>query len=111
LTELFGLTGGDVSGERTDDGYQIGRFAQSVGPGLLPPLQQLQRYLKSGLSAAGQGPESPVQQAIGGSSRYAERDFWTTLGTYLGIPYGQLTPEQIQGELRRMQYAAKGVGR
>jgi hypothetical protein len=63
------------------------------------------------LSAAGQGPESPVQQAIGGSSRYAERDFWTTLGTYLGIPYGQLTPEQIQGELRRMEYAAKGVGR
>jgi hypothetical protein len=111
LTELFGLTGGDVSGEFTDDGYQIGRFAQSVGPGLLPPLQQLQRYLKSGLGAAGQGPESPAQQAIGGSQRYAERNFWTTLGTYLGIPYGELTPEQIQGELRRMQYAARDVGR
>lgn len=111
ITELADLLSADVSGEFVPgEGYQMGRFAQSVAPGLLPPLQQLQRYLKSGLGAAGQGPESPVQQAIGGSERYAERDWLTTLGTYLGIPVGRLTPEQLQAELRRIQYNIRDVG-
>jgi len=111
ITELADLLSADVSGEFVPgEGYQMGRFAQSVAPGLLPPLQQLQRYLKSAVGAAGQGPESPVQQAIGGSERYAERDWLTTLGTYLGIPVGRLTPEQLQGELRRIRYNIRDVG-
>lgn len=102
-SQLLGLVGAGRGPQRgPDGGLFISDWEQQIGPNLLPPLQQLQRVGKPLL------PES-VQSTVGGTPRYAERDPLTVLGAYLGIPVGQVTQEQVEGEMRRRQYEMRDV--
>ena len=83
-------------------GLQSGDFVQNLGPSLLPPLQQLQRLVKPIMNAAGASDEA--QQRFGGPERYSERDLMTTLGSFSGIPFRQVTEKDISNEMRRRQF-------
>ena len=109
LTEAIDLGfGSDLSSPTTGT---ISAAGQQLLPSMLPPLQQLQRYLKTGLGAAGYGPESTVQQTIGGEPKYAERDWLTTLGSYTGVPVRRFTPQQLESEMRRIIYELEQIGK
>ena len=83
-------------------GAQSGDFVQNLGPNLLPPLQQFQRLIKPIMNAAGVSDEA--QQRFGGPERYSERDLMTTLGSFSGIPFRQVTEKDISNEMRRRQF-------
>ena len=109
LTEAIDLAFGSNLSSPTTGG--ISAAGQQLLPSILPPLQQFQRYSKAALSAAGQGPESAAQLAVGGDPRYAERDALTVLAAYLGIPIKRFTDQQLEGELRRRIFETNEVGR
>jgi hypothetical protein len=103
VAQLLSMLG---AGRSIQGGPEGGMFLtdwqQQIGPNLLPPVQQAQRLLKPLL------PEG-AQTAFGGSPRYAERDPLTVLAAYLGIPVGQVTQEQVEGEMRRRRYDLDAV--
>ena len=101
-TAMFG--GSLTQGGEGAVGLQAGEFVQNLAPSLIPPLQQLQRLLKPVLS-------EDVQTQFGGDPRYAERDPFTTFGTFAGLPVRQITPTQMQSELRRMEFLMRDIAR
>jgi hypothetical protein len=84
-------------------------FVRDLAPSIVPPLQQFQRYAQAGASALGASPET--QQVIGGRPTYAQRDPLAALAAYFGVPYGTVTPEQIQNERLRRRYGIESVAR
>ncbi len=70
----------------------LSKFGQELAPSLLPPLSQLQRYAQPTLGVLGL---EGAQDALGGSERYKTRDFLTTLANYFGIPYRNMTEEEL----------------
>ena len=100
LLSLLGVGEGVQRGP--EGGLFISDWEQQIGPNVIPVIQQLQRILKPVM--AGLGADDEMQRRFGGSPRYAERDPSTVLGSYFGIPVGQVTQEQVEGEMRRRRY-------
>lgn len=69
------------------------KYWQELLPSVVPPLQQLQRYLQPTLGVLG---SERGQDILGGAERYKTRDFMTTLANYLGIPYRRMTDEELE---------------
>jgi hypothetical protein len=107
LLSMLGLGQGIQMG--ADDGMFISDWQQQIGPNMIPPIQQAQRILKPVIGAL--GADESTQRAFGGSPRYAERDLLTVLSAYLGVPVGQVTQEQVEGEMRRRKYDMEAVRR
>jgi hypothetical protein len=100
LLSVLGMGEGVQRGP--EGGFFISDWEQQIGPNLAPLLQQLQRIGKPTMALFGASDD--VQRGFGGTPRYAERDPLTVLGSYLGVPVGQVTQEQVEGEMRRRRY-------
>jgi len=88
----LGMEGGTVMGP--EGPLVTERFAGPLA-GLAPPLQQLQR-----VGAAAQIP----QDLLGGQESYYERDPLSTLLSYGGLGYTEITPEERERTVRSRQY-------
>ena len=86
----------------------LSKFGQELAPSLLPPLSQLQRYAQPTLGVLGL---EGAQDALGGSERYKTRDFLTTLANYFGIPYRNMTEEELDNAVRSRIYQMEQIAR
>ena len=85
---------------------EYNKYFQELLPSLLPPLSQLQRYLQPTLGALGL---EGAQDLVGGVERYKSRDFLTTFANYFGIPYRDLTNEELKRAVDSRVYAIEKV--
>lgn len=84
------------------------KYWQELLPSLLPPLQQLQRYIQPTLGAMG---ATGAQDFVGGTERYKTRDFMTTIANYLGIPYRKLTDAELEKAIDSRIYEMNSIVR
>ena len=87
---------------------EFNKYWQELLPSLLPPLSQLQRYLQPTLGAVGL---EGAQDFVGGPERYKSRDFLTTFANYLGIPYRDLTDEELRKAVDSTVYQIEKIMR
>jgi hypothetical protein len=100
---LASLVSGGVERDAEGNVVMQEKFGEFVS-GMLPALQNIQRYGSAAVSAAGGGPETTGGQILGGPERYYGRDPLSTLFGAVGIGAFRPTDQETESEMRRRAY-------